>query len=86
VSAVVVIGHWLERYLITYPSVWHGGEHGGLPLGLPEIGIALGFAGLFFACIGWFLSTFPVLPSPASLATIPTPTIEVPLRSAPTRA
>lgn len=86
VSAVVVFGHWLERFLITYPSVWNTADHPGLPLGLPEIGIALGFAGLFFACVGWFLSTFPVLPSPASLATIPTPTIEVPLRTAPARA
>lgn len=86
VSAVVVIGHWLERFLITYPSVWNTEAHPGLPLGLPEIGITLGFAGLFFGSIGWFLATFPVLPSPASLATIPTPTIEVPLRPAPARA
>jgi hypothetical protein len=85
VAAIVVIGHWLERFLITYPSVWNTEAHPHLPLGLPEIGIALGFAGLFFASIGWFLSTFPVLPSPASLATIPTPTIEVPLRRAPAR-
>jgi len=85
VAAIVVVGHWLERFLITYPSVWNTEAHPHLPLGLPEIGIALGFAGLFFAAIGWFLSTFPVLPSPASLATIPTPTIEVPLRRAPAR-
>lgn len=76
VSGVVVIGHLLERFLITVPSVWHGQN---LPLGLPEIGIALGFAGLFFGSIAWFLGTFPVLPSPASLATIPTLTIEVPV-------
>ncbi|HSU15569.1 hypothetical protein [Longimicrobium sp.] len=78
VSAVVVIGHWLERYLITIPSVW-GGSHA--PFGLTEIGISLGFAGLFFASYAWFLSTFPVLPSPASLATIPSPTITVPVRA-----
>lgn len=81
VSAVVVLGHFLERFLITVPSVWNVAEHPGLPFGLPEIGIALGFAGLFFGSIGWFLSTFPVLPSPAALATIPTPTIQVPVRS-----
>ncbi|HYH80169.1 MAG TPA: hypothetical protein VEX86_10235 [Longimicrobium sp.] len=83
VSAVVVLGHWLERFLITYPSVWNSQAHPHLPLGIPEIGIALGFAGLFFGSVAWFLSTFPVLMSPASLATIPTPTIEVPLRRAP---
>jgi len=81
VSAVIVIGHWLERFLITYPSVWNTAEHPGLPLGIPEIGIALGFAGLFFGSIAWFLSTFPVLPSPAALATIPTLHIKVPLSS-----
>jgi len=81
VAAVVVIGHWLERFLITYPSVWNTAEHPGLPLGLPEIGIALGFAGLFFGCIAWFLSTFPVLPSPAQLATIPRLTVELPIRA-----
>jgi len=75
VSAVVVVGHWLERYLITIPSVW-GGAHA--PFGFTEIGISLGFAGLFFASYCWFLSTFPVLPSPASLATIPQPTITLP--------
>ena len=81
VSVVIVIGHWLERFLITVPSVWNTAEHPGLPLGLPEIGIALGFAGLFFGSIAWFLSIFPVLPSPAALATIPTLHIQVPLSS-----
>jgi hypothetical protein len=80
VAGVILVGHWLERYLITVPSVW---EHAEAPLGLTEIGISLGFAGLFFASVAWFLGTFPVLPSPASLATIPTPTIEVPLRTVP---
>jgi hypothetical protein len=89
VAAVLVVGHWLERFLITYPSVC--GTSGALassaacnhgasaPFGVPEIGLFLGFAGLFFGSIAWFLATFPVLPSPASLAAIPTPTIEVPL-------
>ncbi|HEX6746250.1 MAG TPA: hypothetical protein VF092_02965 [Longimicrobium sp.] len=78
VSTIVVIGHWLERYLITVPSVWTG-EHA--PFGLTEIGVSLGFAGLFLASYAWFLSTFPVLPSPASLAAIPTPTITLPARA-----
>jgi hypothetical protein len=77
VAAVVVFGHWLERYLITVPSVWHG-EHA--PFGFTEIGIALGFAGLFLASVLGFLAVFPVLASPASLASIPSPTIQVPVR------
>jgi uncharacterized membrane protein len=78
VSAVVVLGHWLERYLITVPSVWTGPH---APFGFTELGIAAGFAGLFLACVLWFLSTFPVLPSPASLASIPSPTMQVPVRA-----
>ena len=72
---MIVIGHWLERYLITVPSVWTGAH---APFGLTEIGVSLGFAGLFFASYLGFLAVFPVLPSPASLATIPSPTITLP--------
>ncbi|HEX8904585.1 MAG TPA: hypothetical protein VF771_07070 [Longimicrobiaceae bacterium] len=80
VSLVIVIGHWLERYLITVPSVWQGAH---APFGITEIGVTLGFAGLFLASYAWFLATFPVLPSPASLAAIPTPTITIPAGAVP---
>ncbi|HEX8694543.1 MAG TPA: hypothetical protein VF746_19120 [Longimicrobium sp.] len=83
VSVIVLVGHWLERFLITVPSVW---QHDYLPLGLTEIGVALGFAGLFFGSVLWFLKTFPVLPSPASLAAIPAPVFTLPPRSAPAEA
>src|ERR1700741_5363199 len=78
VSAIVVFGHWLERFLITVPSVW---THENLPLGLTEIGIALGFAAMFLAPYLWFLKTFPLLPSPAALAAIPAPTFVMPPRT-----
>ena len=80
VAAIVLFGHWLERFLITVPSVW---EHDHLPMGITEIGVALGFAGLFFGSVLWFLKTFPILPSPASLAAIPNPvlTVQVPVRT-----
>lgn len=64
-ATMILIGYWLERFLITVPSIWEGE---GLPLGIPEIGIALGFLGLFASSYLWFVSTFPMLPSPASLA------------------
>src|SRR5690606_8923037 len=35
-SGMILIGYWLERFLIAVPSIWEGE---GLPLGLPEIGI-----------------------------------------------
>jgi hypothetical protein len=68
-AVLVLIGHWLERFLLATPQVLEGRE--SLPLGLPEIGVALGFLGLFVACYTWFLRTFPVLPSPVSLAAVP---------------
>jgi multisubunit Na+/H+ antiporter MnhB subunit len=74
VAAVVFVGHWLERFLITVPSVYEG-EH--LPLGLPEVGVALGMGALFLACYLWFLKSFPVLPSPASLKAAPSPVVDV---------
>jgi len=81
VAVIVLLGHWLERFLITVPSVW---EHDYLPMGLTEIGMGLGFGALFFASVLWFLKTFPLLPSPASLAAIPSPVIQVPVRPRPT--
>jgi hypothetical protein len=78
VAVIVLVGHWLERFLLTIPSLWHGGEVEHLPLGLPEIGIALGFGALWFFSYTWFLSTFPILPSPATLAAVDTGVIEVP--------
>lgn len=64
-SVLILVGHWIERFLITVPSIWDGE---GLPLGIPEIAIGLGFGSLFLACYLWFVKTFPMLPSPASLA------------------
>ncbi|MGH7458274.1 MAG: hypothetical protein ACREKN_04205 [Longimicrobiaceae bacterium] len=64
-SAVILLGHWLERFLLVMPSLWEGE---GLPLGLPEIGVGAGFGGLFLLSYVWFVSTFPLLPSSATLA------------------
>src|SRR5690606_32313358 len=73
-AGLVLVGHWLERFMITVPSIWESPE---LPLGLPEIGIGLGFMGLFLACYLWFVRTFPLLPSPASLAAMGSTTVTV---------
>jgi hypothetical protein len=75
-AALILVGHWLERFIITVPSIWEGE---GLPLGLPEIGIGLGFLGLFLACYLWFVQTFPMLPSPASLAARDSAVVTVPV-------
>jgi hypothetical protein len=70
-SVSILLGHWIERFLLVVPTLWTPYDVPDkahlLPLGLPEVGIALGFLGLFLASYTWFLSTFPVLPSPAFL-------------------
>jgi hypothetical protein len=79
-AALILLGHWLERYLLITPSLYEG-DHGALPLGLPEIGIALGFAALFVGSYLWFMRTFPILPSPASLAARESAFVQVPVEA-----
>ena len=49
---------------------------------LPEIGIGLGFGGLFVGSYLWFLSRVPLLPSPATLGAREPTLIEVPAGTA----
>lgn len=62
----ILVGHWLERYLLVVPSLTQTRDH--LPLGWPELGVGAGFAGLFLAAYLAYLRRFPLLPSVASLA------------------
>ena len=66
-GGIILLGHWLERYILVYPALYEGGPGTALPLGIPEIAVALGFLGLFAGSYIWFVSRFPLLPSPASL-------------------
>ena len=50
-------GIWLERYLLVEPSATAVPPH----FGLPEIGITLGFLGLYLLCYGLFARTFPMV-------------------------
>lgn len=56
-TLISVIGMWLVRYLEVYPSLY--GESAGLPLGLWEIGVTLGYIGLWGACYLAFMNAFP---------------------------
>jgi hypothetical protein len=58
-SGTILVGMWLERFLLVAPSLWKGP---GLPLGLSEVLISLGFLGLMALCILWFFNRFPLLP------------------------
>jgi Ni/Fe-hydrogenase subunit HybB-like protein len=56
-AAISFVGIWFERYLLVQPSLT---EHGPA-FGLPELGITLGFLGLFLLAYGLFAKTFPML-------------------------
>ena len=56
-ATVILVGLWLERYLMVVPSI-----HDGDPtITLWEPLIGLFFLGLFLWSVRWFLSTFPAL-------------------------
>lgn len=77
-AVLVLIGHWLERYLTATPNYWDAKKWGAAGIGIPEIGIALGFLGAFVACYSWYASTFPLLPSPVTLAAQGNALVQVP--------
>jgi len=52
-----LIGLWLHRYLEVYPSIY--GVVRDLPFGLWEVGITLGFLGLWAFCYLSFMNAFP---------------------------
>jgi Ni/Fe-hydrogenase subunit HybB-like protein len=56
-SIIALVGIWLERHVLVMPSldaekVW---------IGLPEVGVTLGFLGLFGWAVQGFLSKYPVV-------------------------
>jgi hypothetical protein len=56
-TVVSLVGMWLVRYLEVYPSLY--GEGAGLPLGIWEIGVTLGYIGLWGVCYLAFMNAFP---------------------------
>jgi hypothetical protein len=59
VGITILIGMWLERFLLVVPSIW---KEGSIPLGLMELLITAGFFGIVSLCVLLFLRKFPVLP------------------------
>lgn len=58
-SGLILVGMWIEKFLLVAPSLWPGP---GLPLGLTEFLISLGFFGIMALGITIFLQRFPWLP------------------------
>ena len=57
-ALVSLVGIWLERYLEIVPSVNRGA---GPAIGVPEIGTALLFGGLFLLAWAWFAARYPIV-------------------------
>jgi hypothetical protein len=57
-ALVSLLGIWLERYLEIVPSI---NGRAAPVLGVPEIGVALLFGGLFLASLGWFAAHYPMV-------------------------
>ncbi len=64
-GALILLGFWVERWNMVAPSVWHGE---GVPLGLPEAAISVGFLGLFALAYGAYVTTFPKVPLRETIA------------------
>jgi hypothetical protein len=58
-SAVILVAIWLEHLLLVGPALSHGSR--GLPLGLWDGLITLGFFGLMIFAVVYFLDEFPEL-------------------------
>lgn len=56
-ASASLVGFWLLRYLEVYPSI-HGVTP-KLPLGLWEVGVTIGFLGLWGFCYASFMNAFP---------------------------
>lgn len=57
-AVVSLVGVWLERYLEIVPSINHGT---GPAIGVPEVGMALLFGGLFLLSWAWFAGRYPII-------------------------
>jgi len=57
VAACTTIGLWLHRYIEVYPSVF--GHATSLPFGIWEIGVGLGYLGIWGLCYTSFMDAFP---------------------------
>ena len=58
-SLMVIVGMWLERFVLVVPSLWKGG---GIPLGLTEVLVTAGYLGIVGSCVTGFLKRVPILP------------------------
>jgi hypothetical protein len=56
-ASCTILGLWMHRYLEVYPSIY--GVVGNIPLGIWELGVALGLLGIWGFCYLAFMDAFP---------------------------
>lgn len=59
ICSLVLIGFWLEHFLLLAPSYLHGVQQ--VPIGLNDVVISIGFLSLFVLSIAYYLKQFPEL-------------------------
>ncbi len=58
-ASISLLGLWLERWILTYPTFYLGADN--LPFSWQEPGVFLLFAGLLITAHLWFTTRFPIL-------------------------
>ncbi len=58
ISLVILLGVWFERYIIVMPNI----SPSVIPFGLYDVGIFLGFLGVYVLSVQTFLKNMPFLP------------------------
>jgi hypothetical protein len=56
-ASCTIVGLWMHRYLEVYPSIY--GVVADIPLGIWELGVALGMLGIWGFCYLAFMDAFP---------------------------
>lgn len=59
ISVVIMVGMWLERFILVVPSLW---KQDSIPAGVTEVLVTAGFFGLMGLSITAFLQRVPLLP------------------------
>jgi hypothetical protein len=59
IAGISLLGLWIERYVLIYPTLYPDVET--VVFGLTEVGIGMAMLGLMAAALAWFGTRFPVL-------------------------
>jgi Ni/Fe-hydrogenase subunit HybB-like protein len=59
VAGMLLLGLWIEKFLLVVPSIWHQGT---LPIGVGEILITLGFLAIYVLTFLYAAARHPILP------------------------